>query len=378
MKKRFLIMLSLLLVAAFILAGCGGQPATTAPVTSPSATGSTTLPPTSAAPVAAGSVTIKYGHDMPPNAAPPTGLNWWAAEVTKRTEGRVKVELYPASSLVTQSASVDAVKSGMVDMYYLSIPTWRKQFPISSIVMLPGLGFPDDTEAANVAHANAFLEFYNKFPAVQAEYKDFAPIFFYVIYSESYLLTKDRKVVVPEDMKGLKVGSSGIRAELVQQLGAVSVQDVPPTAYEKLQTGVTNAAFAAISAVHDFKIYEVTKYVLDIAFGGGGHPQIINKNTWNKISPADQKIMMDLAPEASRISSKAIAELNVLSWKEVADMGMVVTTTPEQKAQWKKVFEPFWEAWVKENEANGVTNAREMLNWWKSKVEAAWAEHDKK
>jgi len=377
MKKRFLIMLSLLLVAAFILAGCG-QSATTTPVKSPSATGSTTLPPTSAAPVAAGSVTIKYGHDMPPNAAPPTGLNWWAAEVTKRTEGRVKVELYPASSLVAQSASVDAVKSGMVDMYYLSIPTWRKQFPISSIVMLPGLGFPDDTEAANVAHANAFLEFYNKFPAVQAEYKDFAPIFFYVIYSESYLLTKDRKVVVPEDMKGLKVGSSGIRAELVQQLGAVSVQDVPPTAYEKLQTGVTNAAFAAISAVHDFKIYEVTKYVLDIAFGGGGHPQIINKNTWNKISPADQKIMMELAPEASRISSKAIAELNVLSWKEVADMGMVVTTTPEQKAQWKKVFEPFWEAWVKENEANGVTNAREMLNWWKSKVEAAWAEHDKK
>jgi TRAP-type C4-dicarboxylate transport system substrate-binding protein len=240
-------------------------------------------------------------------------------------------------------------------------------------VGVPGLGFPDDTEAANVAHVNTFMEYYKKYPAVAAEYKDFAPVFFYVIYSESYLLSKDKKVVVPEDIKGLKVGSNGIRAEFINKMGGVSVTDVPPTAYEKLQTGVTNAAFAAISAVHDFKIYEVTKYLPDVAFGAGGHPQIININTWNKISPADQKIMIDLAPEASRITSKAVGDLNALSWKEVVDKGMVITTTAEQKAQWNKVFEPLWEDWIKENEANGTKEAREMLNWWKSKVDAAWA-----
>ncbi|MDD5701189.1 MAG: hypothetical protein PHU23_03975 [Dehalococcoidales bacterium] len=32
-----------------------------------------------------------------------------------------------------------------------------------------------------------------------------------------------------------------------------------------------------------------------------------------------------------------------------------------------------WEEWVVTNEANGVTEAREMLNWWKAKVDAAWA-----
>ncbi len=154
--------------------------------------------------------------------------------------------------------------------------------------------------------------------------------------------------------------------------------DVPPTAYEKLQTGVTNGAFAAISAVTDFKIYEVAKYVSDITFGAGGHPQIINKDTWNKISPADQKIMMDLGPEASRVSSKAIGDANGVSWKDMVNRGMVVTTTPEQKAQWNKVFEPIWENWVKTNEANGVKDAREMLNWWKGKVDAAWAAHNAK
>ena len=183
---------------------------------------------------------------------------------------------------------------------------------------------------------------------------------------------------MPEDMKGLKVGSNGIRAELVQQLGAVSVTDVPPTAYEKLQTGVTNAAFAAASAVSDFKIYEVTKYLPDVTFGAGGHPQIINQATWNKISPADQKIMIDLAPEASRLTSKAIADANASAWKMLVDKNMVTTLNADQKAQWNKVFEPMWNQWVTDAEANGVKDAREMLNWWKAKADAAWAEHAKK
>ncbi|MBN1189101.1 MAG: TRAP transporter substrate-binding protein DctP [Dehalococcoidales bacterium] len=375
MKKWYFIPLCILLATVFILSGCGGS-TTTAPAVQATASAAQAPAPaaTSAAPAKpAETVIIKYGHDMPPNVAPPTGLNWWAEEVTKRTDGRVKVEMYPASSLVPQSSSVDAVRSGVADMYFLSITSWRKQFPLSSIVGMPGLGFPDDSEEANVNHVNTFMEYMKKYPKVAEEYKDFVPVFFYVIYSESYLLSKDKKVLVPDDIKGLKVGSNGIRAEFVNKLGAVSVTDVPPTSYEKLQTGVTNACFAAISAVHDFKIYEVTKYLPDVVFGAGGHPQIINKNTWEKISPEDQKIMMDLAPEASRISSKNIGDLNALSWKEVVDKGMVLETTPEQKAEWNKVFEPLWEDWIKENEANGHAEAREMLNWWKSKVDAAWA-----
>jgi len=310
---------------------------------------------------------------MAPSLVPTTGLAWWAEEVTKQTEGRVKIELYPASSLVAQSASLDAVLNGVADMYYLSINSYRKQFPVSSITGIPGLGFPDESEADNMAHVNAFLEFYNKYPAVAAEYKDFAPIFFYVIYSEAYLVTKDKKVLVPSDMQGLKVGSNGIRLELVDKLGGVSVTDVPPTAYEKLQTGVTNAAFAAISAISDFKIWEVTQYALDVPFGGGGHPQIINKKVWDKISPDDQKIMMDLALEGSRVSSKAVGDANAEAWKEVDKRGMRVTPTAEQRAEWNKAFEPLWEEWVTTNEANGVTEAREMLNWWKAKVDEAWA-----
>ncbi|MDD5701647.1 MAG: TRAP transporter substrate-binding protein DctP [Dehalococcoidales bacterium] len=385
MKKTLSGILAIMLVLALVIAGCAQQAAsptqTQAPATSqpPAATSqapATTpvqAPPATSQPPAAAPVVFRVGHDMPPTVAPVVGLNWWAEQVTKQTNGRVKVELYPASSLATQANSVDAVRTGVADMYWLSTSSHRKTFPITQIPAVPGAGFDDDTEAANVSHVNTFLEFLNKYPAAAEEFKDFAPVFFYFVYSESYLASSSKKVTKPEDIKGMKVGSNGARLDFVNSLGGAGVTDVPPTAYEKLQTGVTDAAFAAISAVYDFKIYEVTKYILDFPFGGGGHPQIINKNTWNKISPEDQKIMMDLAPEASRISSQSIAEANMLGWKTVEDMGKRTTVTPEEKALWDEEFSVLWEDYIKEAEAAGLTNAREAFEWWKEKADASWS-----
>jgi len=322
---------------------------------------------------AGNSVTIRYGTDLPPHLAPAVGQHWWAEAVTKKTEGRVKVQMYPASSLSTQAGSLQNVLSGVADMYMLSTATYRKFFPITSLNGLPGVGFPDDTLEANTAHMNTFLELLRRFPAAAAEYEDFGDLFFYVIYSESYLVSKGKRIRVPADVKGLKVGSNGIRLELMEKLGAAPVTDIPPTAYEKLQTGVTQATFAAISAFHDFQLFEVSDYVFDVPFGAGGHPIAINKNTWNKISPGDQQIMKDLASEGAKRSHIALADLNRLSWQEMIDKGMRTTATKDERKLWEDEFKILWEDWITRNEAAGVKNAKEIFNFWKSAADREWA-----
>jgi TRAP-type C4-dicarboxylate transport system substrate-binding protein len=319
------------------------------------------------------SVTIRYGTDLPPHMAPVVGQHWWAEQVTKNTEGRVKVQMYPASSLSTAQAALQNVLTGVCDMYMLSASVHRKFFPITSLIGLPGVGFPDDTLEANTAHMNTFFKLLQKFPAAAAEYKDFGPLFFYVIYSESYLISKGKQLRVPADVKGVKVGSNGIRMELMEKLGAVPVTDIPPTAYEKLQTGVTQASFVAISAFHDFQLFEVSDYVLDVPFGGGGHPIVINKDTWNKISPQDQQIMKELAIEGAKISHTTLADLNTLSWKEAVDKGMRVSATKEERKLWENAFKKLWEDWIAQNEASGVKDARDILYFWKSAADKEWA-----
>jgi TRAP-type C4-dicarboxylate transport system substrate-binding protein len=318
-------------------------------------------------------IVIRYGTDLPPHMPPVVGQHWWADEVTKRTEGRVKVQISPASSLVNQAAAIEAVLSGVADMYMLSTAVHRKTFPITSIMSVPGAGFPDDTLEANTAHMNTFFELLKKYPAAAAEYKDFGELFFYVIYSESYLISKRKKILVPSDIKGMKVGSNAIRMELVSRIGAAAVDDIPPLAYEKLMTGVTEASFVAISAWHDFKLYEVTNYVLDLPFGGGGHPIVINKATWNKISPQDQQIMKELAPEGARRSHQALADLNKKSWIEAADKGMKVSLTEKERKLWEDEFKVQSEKWIAEREALGIKDMRDIFNFWKAAVDKAWA-----
>lgn len=319
------------------------------------------------------SVTIRYGTDLPPHLAPVVGQHWWAKEVTKKTDGRVTVQMYPASSLSTQAGGLQNVLSGVADMYMLSTATYRKFFPITSLNGLPGVGFPDDTLEANTAHMNTFFELLRRFPAAAAEYEDFGPLFFYVIYSEAYVISKGKRIRVPADVKGVKVGSNGIRLQLMEKLGAAPVTDIPPTAYEKLQTGVTQATFAAISAFHDFQLFEVSDYVLDVPFGAGGHPIVINKNTWNKISPGDQQIMKELAIEGAKKSHIALADLNSLSWKEMIDKGMRTTATKEERKLWEDEFKILWEDWIARNEAAGVKNARDIFNFWKNAADKEWA-----
>ena len=84
------------------------------------------------------SITIRYGTDLPPHLPPVVGQHWWAEQVTKKTEGRVKVQMYPARSLSTQESSLQNVLTGVADMYMLSTAVYRKFFPITSLIGLPG------------------------------------------------------------------------------------------------------------------------------------------------------------------------------------------------------------------------------------------------
>ncbi len=319
------------------------------------------------------SITVRFGTDLPPQLPPVVGVHWWADAVTKKTEGRVKIQMYPASSLSTAQSALQNVLTGVADMYLISVSVNRKFMPLASVVGLPGVGFPDDSLEANTAHAEAFFELLRKFPVVADEFKDFGDMFFYVIYSESYLISKGKRIRVPGDVKGMKVGSNGIRMDLMEKLGAAPVSDIPPTAYEKLQTGVTQATFAAISAFHDFQLFEVSDYVLDTPFGGGGMPVIVNKNTWNKISPKDQQIMKELAVEGAKRSHIALADLNNMAWHEMIDKGMRTTATKEERKLWEAEFGKLWEDWISQNEAAGVKNAREIFNFWKSAADKEWS-----
>ncbi len=319
----------------------------------------------------AGPIKLRVGHDLPPFTTPGMGIDTWAKAVNERTEGRVVVEVYPASSLSEQKSGIDMLQAGVADAYMVSFSTHRPLFPVIVVAGLPGLGFPDTAEG-HMAHANTLLAFIDKYPVLANEVKDYK-IIFDIINSNNILLSAKKEIHTPADVKGLKIGGTGALLELFKKLGAAGVFDIPPQAYQKLQTGVTDATAIHFLATGEFKVYEVAKYALDISFGQAELPFMMSRNSWNKIPARDQQIIMEAALVGQKVAFKAAEERSLQGRKAMLDHGgTIITPTPEERALWEKEFAFIWEKWISDNEAAGVTDAREILNDWKSAADKSW------
>jgi TRAP-type C4-dicarboxylate transport system substrate-binding protein len=362
MKRIIIITFTALLLTAIILGGCAEPASAPAP---------TTAPPTAApAKEPIKPIKIKAGHDQPTQSPMAQNLENWGKEVTKRTEGRLTFEFYPNATLFPTPSALDAVTSGIADIILIAITNFGQRFPLSNIAALPGDGFPDTAKGMLAAEA-AFSDLINKFPAVANEFKDFKYLWEY--HGEAYyLFIKNKEAHIPQDVKGMKIGSSGLRMQTAAAIGGVPVNIVPPLAYQNLQTGVIEGQLMSGNMAGDFKIYEVAKYAVMYNFGQVAFPVLMNKDTWNKISLEDQKIMLDVIKpmlvEFHELSAKVNNEKVALS-KEKGQIQVIPTQA--EKAQWDAAVNTVAETWIKDAKAAGVANAEEILNYYRKAMAEA-------
>ncbi len=257
MKNKLVILVVLIVVSVLIITSCTSTttPSTT-PATASSAPASTTAKPattspsttqtatTASKPVAAEPKTLKLSYGMPKGRSIAQGFDWFAVEFPKRTEGRYKIETYPGG-LVTSQASLDATKKGIVQIAMTSISAAPTNWPLNNVIALPTIGFPNE-KINDFSAQKAWWELYNRFPEVQAEFKDIKPL--WLNPSEPmFLITKKKEIHTPADFKGVKVGGTGATVDLAVASGAVGVQQLPQDSYVNLDKGVIEAAFSSFS-----------------------------------------------------------------------------------------------------------------------------------
>ena len=373
MIKRYWLFLALtiFILAALLLPACSTEkttPATTAATTKPV----TTTPATTSPPVAP--TTLKFSYTMPKGASVAKGFEWFGPEFEKRTNGRYKIEIYPASTLVSIAAALDSVKSGVCEIVMTSVGSFPKNFPLTQVSSLPTLGFTPDTVDEYGVTYKAAWEFINNNTEIQNEFKDFK-LLFPLVLDPYNLVSKKTEIRSAADFKGLKVGGSGGKMEIVSANGGAAVQQVPPNTYTNMEKGVTDAAFITFAQVGDYRIYELADYFYDQDFGGGFIIITMNWAAWNKMSAADQKILMETWEDASKVCSEGSLESIAKGRSAVVTAGKKITTpTAAEKAAWVAGSEPAFKKWRDDAIALGMTAATvdKILANWKT-VQAKYA-----
>ena len=300
-------------------------------------------------PAPAGAETIELGYA---NFFPPTHIQAklgasWAKEIEKRTQGRVKITYYPGGALLKGPKVYDGVLKGITDIGMSVFGYSRGVFPTMEAVDLPN-GYPSGNVATAVVN-----EYYQKFkPKELTKVK--------VLYLHAHgpgLLHSKKEVNRLEDLKGLKIRSTGFCARTVEALGGVPVSMGQGGAYEALQKGVVDATFSPVEVLKGWKQAEVIKFTIDCRSVGytTGMYVLMNLDRWNTLPKDVQAIFDQVSAEWIPQHGKAWDESDQAGLDFSLSLGnKVIELSPEESARWVKAVEPVAKAYIESVNKRGL------------------------
>ncbi len=228
-------------------------------------------------------IVIKFSHVVSPDAPKGKAALVFKDLAEKYTNGRVKVEVYPNSSLYKDKEELEALQLGSVQILAPSIskfgPLGVKEFDIFDLPFL----MSDDARARQMMASPMMAELNKKL-----ETKGVSPLAYWD--NGAHVYTADKPLIMPDDFRGLKMRIQGSKVldAVARELGAIPQILAFGELYQALQTGVVDGEDNVPSNILTQKFYEVQKYLTVSYHGRLTYALVTNKKFWDGL-PADLK-----------------------------------------------------------------------------------------
>src|SRR3954471_11749025 len=221
-------------------------------------------------------------------------LEPWMEEVTKRTNGAVTFEHYPAQQLGKATDMLKLTQTGVADIGYVAPAYASDKMPVSEVAMLPG-AFEHSCQGTlaywKLARSGVIAE------------QDYATnnirLLLAVSLPQYRIFTVKQPVRDVSDVTGLKLRSTGGAQDLtLRAIGAVPVRMAAPDAYESLSRGTMDGLLFPLESVVAYGADKLVKYsTAGLGFGSFIVAYSISEAAWKKLTPEIQKAMLDAANE---------------------------------------------------------------------------------
>ena len=226
-------------------------------------------------------------------------LNYWICdEIEKRTDGRIKINFYPAAQLGEYDTVFEEVMIGSIDMaqswipeFYdsrvgvVNIPAASRNFEETKLLYAPDRyvfkTLDGILEGLNIKLLGITIEGFENIASVKAVTDPFVP----------GAPKNTRLRVPPFEVDRLWMEAMGYEAM------TISWGEVPTS----LQTGIVDAWAGGNLMYH----YGYTGDIIKYSYVANSHPDatsiIINLELWDSLSPEERKIFSDVSTEAARM-----------------------------------------------------------------------------
>jgi C4-dicarboxylate-binding protein DctP len=240
-------------------------------------------------------IVIKFSHVGAPESPKGKTAILFKELAEKYTGGRVKVEVYPNSSLYKDKEELEALQLGSVQ---LLAPTLSKFGPLGvreyDIFDLPFL-MSDKARARQMMASPMMADFHRRLEA-----KGVTPLAYWDYGGLVY--TANRPLIRPEDFRGLKVRIQGSKVQdaAARALGAIPQTLALADVFQALQTGVVDGQDNAPSNILTQKWYEVQKHLTVSNHTRATYAFIAGKKFWDGL-PEDVREQLERAVRESTV-----------------------------------------------------------------------------
>lgn len=287
---------------------------------------------------AADPITIKFSHVVAEHTPKGQGAMLFKKLAEERLPGKVKVEVYPNSSLFGDGKEMEALLLGDVQMIAPSLAKFEHYTKQLQIFDLPFL-FDDMAAVDRFQHSPQGQEL-----LTSMQDKGITGLAYW--HNGMKQLSANKPLREPKDARGLKfrVQASAVLEEQFKAVRANPRKMSFAEVYQGLQTGVVNGAENPYSNIYSQKMHEVQKNITESNHGLLDYMLITNTKFWEGLPEDVRTELSKIVEEVTVEVNKQANELNENDKKRIAEAGTteIITLTPEQREEWREAMKPVW------------------------------------
>jgi len=288
-------------------------------------------------------IIIKFSHVVANDTPKGKGALKFKELAEKYTNGKVKVEVYPNSSLYKDKEEIEALQLGSVQML---APSTAKFAPLGAkefeALDLPWL-FKDEATYAKTMKGPVGQWLFKKL-----ESKGITGLAYWD--NGFHMVSANRPLLNPADFQGLKIRISGskIADQYFRNVGSIPQIMAFSEVYQALQTGVVDGCENTASNYQTQKFDEVQKHITMSYHAHLQYAVIVNSKFWNGL-PADIRGQLTKAMDEATDYTNSIAvkeNEDALAAIKKAGKTTLHELTDAQRVAWQKAMQPTY-VWAK-------------------------------
>lgn len=274
------------------------------------------------------SYTFRLADNQPPDYPTVVGDKKFAELVEERTDGRIKIEVYPSAQLGDEKSVLEQIQLGAIEFTRINsspLAEFNNQF---TALGLPYV-FESEEHLWNFLNGEMGTKLLDGLE--QSKMKGLA---YYDSGSRSFYSTKPLKDV--EDLKGqkIRVQQSKINIDFMAALGASATPMPYGEVFSALQTGIIDGAENNLPSLDSSNHYQEAKHMILDHHQRIPEVLLISKVAWDKLSEEDQKIIKQAALDSVETQRAEWDKWEERSEKKLKDAGVTFTEV-EDLTPWK-------------------------------------------